>query len=407
MQKGCILTCLGFSIWRESRVALATAISQAGCGRHKPVNEIAQEITVFMDNCSSGSGVLFEKQGNTYSVLTARHVVREDVDCLVITPDGQRHQAKANKFKRYEGLDLAVVQFESDKKYQLGELEKSENATIGQIVYVTGAPEPNETIQKRALRVSDGKIISTPPEGTLGYTLVYNNTTKRGMSGGPVLDEQGRVIGIHGRGDQADGSKENYGIPIQKFLTAKVSQNEADNYISKGIALYDKGNYKESIAAYSRAIEINPNYAIAYTGRGIVRSYLGDKHSAIADYDQAIKLNPNFASAYTGRGNARSNLGDKQGVIADYDQAIKLNPNDADAYYNRRIARDELGDKQGAIADYDQAIKINPNYVNAYYNRGLAHSDLGDKQSAIADYDQAIKINPNYANAYYSRGLVH
>jgi hypothetical protein len=27
MQKGCILTGLGFSIWRESRVALATAIS--------------------------------------------------------------------------------------------------------------------------------------------------------------------------------------------------------------------------------------------------------------------------------------------------------------------------------------------------------------------------------------------
>ena len=28
MQKGCILTGQGFSIWRESRVALATAIAQ-------------------------------------------------------------------------------------------------------------------------------------------------------------------------------------------------------------------------------------------------------------------------------------------------------------------------------------------------------------------------------------------
>src|SRR4028119_555685 len=31
MQKGCILTCLGFSIWRESRVALATAICGSSC----------------------------------------------------------------------------------------------------------------------------------------------------------------------------------------------------------------------------------------------------------------------------------------------------------------------------------------------------------------------------------------
>ena len=385
-------------------------LSQAGCTqKKKSVNEIAKEVTVFIDGCSWGSGVIFQKEGNTYSVLTARHVVSNDVDCLVITPDGETHQAKANKFKVYEGLDLAVMQFESSKEYQRGELEKSEKATLGQKISIAGAPIPNETITKRTLRVSDGTIISTPTEGTLGRTLVYNNTSKQGMSGGPVLDEQGWVIGIHTAADPKDGGREAYGIPIQKFLTGKVSQKpkdqDADTYLSKGFALSLKKDYKEAITNYDQAIKLNPNLAEAYNNRGNVRDDLGDKQGAIADYDQAIKLNPNWANAYIGRGHVRSELGDKQGALTDFDQGIKLNPNVAAAYNNRGGVRFELGDKQSAFTDFDQAIKLNPNFALAYNNKGQAHSELGDKQGAIDDYTQAIKLNPNFAAAYGNRGV--
>jgi len=117
----------------------------------KSVNEIAQEVTVIIESCSSGSGVIFQKDGNTYSVLTARHVVSNedkagnDVDCLVITPDGERHTAKANKFKVYEGLDLAVMQFERSKDYPLGELEKSEKATLAGLTQLAQRERPNST----------------------------------------------------------------------------------------------------------------------------------------------------------------------------------------------------------------------------------------------------------------------
>ena len=56
---------------------------------------------------------------------------------------------------------------------------------------------------------------------------------------------------------------------------------------------------------------------------------------AIADYDKAIELNPKDAKAYYNRGNAKHQLKQYKEAIADYDKAIELNPKDANAYNNR------------------------------------------------------------------------
>ena len=64
---------------------------------------------------------------------------------------------------------------------------------------------------------------------TYGYGLIYTNLTQQGMSGGPVLDIRGRVIGIHGRSeveeitDQAGQTRLitlgfSWGVPISNFL---------------------------------------------------------------------------------------------------------------------------------------------------------------------------------------------
>ncbi len=400
-------------------LAVAVILSQSSCGFQKSPSEIAQEITVLIDGCSLGSGAIFKHENNRYFVMTARHVVSKDVDCLVITSDKERYTAKKNNFTYYQGLDLAVIEFESDKSYPVGKLGKSEAVTIGKTIYVAGAPLPNETIPKRAIRVTEGKIISIPSAGELGYTLVYDNSTKKGMSGGPVLDEKGEVIGIHGRGELADGSKESYGIPIQKFLAYK---SEKINLVAKKIE--DKNlNYINSIpwlmiipwfvllstgilGSYLLVLILykifkRRNLVLVYYNRGIARSDLGDKQSAIADYNKAIEINPNLATAYFNRGVARSDLGDKQSAIADYNKAIEINPNYADAYFNRGVARSDLGDKQSAIADYNKAIEINPNYAYAYYGRGNARAALGETKDAIADFEKAAELLKKDGNEYW------
>jgi hypothetical protein len=57
------------------------------------VGRIAKSVTVSIDsNNSVGSGVVIKKDGNTYTVLTAAHVVRNrQQEFKITTPDGKNY----------------------------------------------------------------------------------------------------------------------------------------------------------------------------------------------------------------------------------------------------------------------------------------------------------------------------
>ncbi|MGI2905727.1 tetratricopeptide repeat-containing S1 family peptidase, partial [Tolypothrix sp. VBCCA 56010] len=405
----------------QSQVAVGLPASE--------IEKIGREITVQIVDSQNpsfaGSGIIIKHTGNVYTVLTARHVAKGGKK-QIITSDKQSYQIK--NIKPLPSLDLAVGEFNSNQKYTTAKIGNSDKVTNNSVVYVAGFPAKTSVTPNVDFRIKDGKVDAKGSQRD-GYDLSYDNRTSGGMSGGAILNEQGELIGIHGRAI-TQASEEDSGqlvisgalgttiySSLRQMLTVGVDVGvkppnvvatapTADDFYLKAYEKYSHKDYKGAIQDWTEAIRLNPNLAYAYYNRGVVRSELGDKQGAIADYNTAIKINPNLAYAYNNRGVTRADLGDKQGAIADYNTAIKINPNLANAYYGRGVVRDELGDKQGAIADYNSAIKINPNLANAYYGRGVVRKELGDKQGAIADYNTAIKINPNLANAYYGRGVV-
>ncbi|ULB47255.1 trypsin-like peptidase domain-containing protein, partial [Limnospira fusiformis KN01] len=203
---------------------LAVALGVRGCGRLSSENvaKKAQEVTVMVDGCAAGSGMIYRRQGNTYYVLTAHHVVRNAQDtCLIITPNGIRHRANREVTVPLADVDLAVLTFTSENDYKLARWGNSDRVAVGQTVYVAGAPVATQAVPRRTVIISDGKIIGKVSQPNEGYSFIYNNITQPGMSGGPVFNDRGRVIGVHGRGDRDDrGDKtgQNLGIPIATFL---------------------------------------------------------------------------------------------------------------------------------------------------------------------------------------------
>ena len=54
------------------------------------ISDIAKEFTVLITGEGIGSGVIFERKGDTYFVITNQHVVANDGRYEIQTPDGNR-----------------------------------------------------------------------------------------------------------------------------------------------------------------------------------------------------------------------------------------------------------------------------------------------------------------------------
>ncbi|NEP57846.1 MAG: trypsin-like peptidase domain-containing protein [Symploca sp. SIO2G7] len=221
--------------------ALVVVLPQAALAlTGEEVNDIAREVTVLISGENShGSGVIVSQNGDTYYVLTANHVVAREDDHKIVTADKKAYAVDYGKVKRLPGVDLAVVEFSSEEDYQVAKLANSDQVTEGKPVFVSGWPAPGSTNQL-IRQFTDGRVSGFLPQSYEGYQMIYTNVTRRGMSGGPVLDAGGRVVGIHGLADAEDaGLIEsqgvdpdaarsiaglikpgfNYAIPIKTFLT--------------------------------------------------------------------------------------------------------------------------------------------------------------------------------------------
>ena len=175
----------------------------------------------------------------------------------------------------------------------------------------------------------------------------------------------------------------------------------------KGYEALQRGDFKDAMANYDRAVELKPDYAVTYIKRGRFKLSRDDKSGAIADFNRAIKLKPDYIKAYNSRGIVKDESGDHMGAIADFNRAIELNPIFAKAYNNRGFVKAKLGDHAGAIADFNRAIELGHDFAEAYKNRGNAYRSLDRHSDAVADYDRTIKLKPNDAEIYNNRGDVN
>jgi tetratricopeptide (TPR) repeat protein len=188
-------------------------------------------------------------------------------------------------------------------------------------------------------------------------------------------------------------------------LPASLIAEDVDEFFSRGVAWYNKGEYDKAIAAYNQALRIiDPNdtacISIVYLNRGSAWYGRREFEKAIADFNQTIRIDPNNSDAYSNRGNVWAQQCEYDKAIADYNQAIRIDPNNFDAFNNRGSVWTRKSEYDKAIIDLNEAIRLDPNVKRAFRNRATAWEKKREYDKAIADCNDAIRLDPKDVIAY-------
>ncbi|MDJ1170572.1 tetratricopeptide repeat protein [Roseofilum sp. BLCC_M154] len=213
------------------------------------------------------------------------------------------------------------------------------------------------------------------------------------------------------------GSDRGDRFTIYVKLITQLNQNSALTYHYLGDALVECQQWEEAIAAYSRALELDPERSgmeekLAYAFRERARL---DLERAAHWYLKAMQANPESSQnpeaflefkphkpdIYLHWGNWLVEQQRTDEAISIYQMAIATFPAHAEIYFRLGKAWEQKSDSQQAIAAYQRALAIDPNHAWSHHHMGDILAAQGQQSQALAHYTRAIETNPSPSFWHY------
>jgi tetratricopeptide (TPR) repeat protein len=174
---------------------------------------------------------------------------------------------------------------------------------------------------------------------------------------------------------------------------ARLEPENSDYYELAVRAKINNKNYESAIRDLNKLVLIKPKYS-NYMLLGQLVHEKKDLDRAIAAYDRAIQLEPDGSFAYFLRGIAHKDKGDDMSALADHDKALQVNRGKGLYVYYFELAqwKYKIGSMEDTIRYSTEVIRLNSKAFNAYIIRALAKKAIGDENGFREDEKTYYKL---------------
>ncbi len=193
---------------------------------------------------------------------------------------------------------------------------------------------------RKALRrlreqLPDGRPLAAVRIAVEGSRIVVADGSRRWQP------ESGQILFDFG---VADLAKKAAPVVRRAFKEARANGTEfsADDWYEWGCEL-EPGSPGEAIAAYRRALSIDPAHPDAHVNLGRLLHEAGDAAAAEPHYEAALAARPDDAIAAFNLGVALEDLGRTPEALLAYQKAVRIDPDNADAHFNAASLAEKLG----------------------------------------------------------------
>jgi protein O-mannosyl-transferase len=248
---------------------------------------------------------------------------------------------------------------------------------------------------------------------------------------------------------------------LWRDVTVKSPKN-GRGLMNYGLTQMSKGNYKEALIYYDKALIYNPNYSYLYVNLGILKNTMNKPEEAEFDFKRAIELDASYYGTYYYYANFLYKHNRSKEAIPLYKKAIELSPyylyssyellqiyyitqqwedlrslvektlkfapDDKTALYYQKASRQkktplemaedyaesnptptnylslslqyyQQAQYQKCIDACNKALTLKPDYAEAYNNICSAYNALGKWQDAVNACEKALKFKPDFSLA--------
>lgn len=198
----------------------------------------------------SGSGSIIDKRGY---VVTNVHVIEKASTITISLADGSSFQGKV--VGQDKESDIAVLKFDPPAGVELKTIAfgDSDSLKVGQKVIAIGNPFALERTMTTGIVSGLGRPIQESSDVIIRDMIQTDAAINPGNSGGPLLDSQGRMIGINTIIYSSSGSSSGVGFAIPAS-TARRVVNDLLQYgkVNRGVIKANLVQNSSRIASYAR-----------------------------------------------------------------------------------------------------------------------------------------------------------
>ncbi len=189
---------------------------------------------------------------------------------------------------------------------------------------------------------------------------------------------------------------------------------ELDPYLSSAYSALGsvkryQGEIEEAVAAYERALELNPNDAQSYYQFGVMLEWdLRRQADALVVLEKAVELDPVSFGDRVILNSALASMGRLDESLEILQSAIEANPGKADTYfYLGRLYAGGYNRADEANFWLRKGFALDPKNHNIPLEIAVNYETLDDFASARVWLQRALDLAPNSHNAIFYTGLGH
>ena len=188
---------------------------------------------------AEGTGFVLDSKGD---IVTNYHVVSGATSMTVKFQNGK--SAKATLVGSDSGTDLAVIKVDPSAT-TLVPLSLGDSSTVqtGEPVFAIGSPFGLADSLSAGVVSATGRTITSPSNKPIANAIQTDAAINHGNSGGPLLDVNGKVIGVNSQIESQSGGNDGVGFAIPantvKSVTSQLVAGQKVTHPFLGVYLSD------------------------------------------------------------------------------------------------------------------------------------------------------------------------